>query len=307
MRWSTPGSLIILASLTGLVAPATGYAARRVPARITTQLYVDLDVDGIPVLIDGTINVTELRARHDRLSASATLVGQVTLGEVTQPLNVSLRRVEASVAATCGSTPSLTVILHELELKVRNIPLTLRDVALTVASPPNTLVGTLTCSISSLLTQPRALQEVVTLVNRVLTVLLDGGVVSLVASVHLNQFSLASGNLIADATITGTLTVNDLAGGTRLQLPIDASAFLDATVVGECTADSASLSVTLNELHVGAVGILDLTLVDTTLIIDSGGDPARHTLICAVTPLLEEPVLDESQLIPLLNQILALL
>ena len=292
-----------LAVVFGLCLPgvsAAGHAAKRAQKGITTQLHVDLDVDGAPILVDATVNVTQLTARSNRLLASATIVGAATVGTQTKQLDLALT-LDAAVAATCGTTPSLTVTLFEVQLALSGIPITLRDVALTVSSPPNTLVGGLTCSIANVLQQPKALQSLVTLVNNVLTSLLDGGVVSLVADVHLNTFTLVAGNLNADAVVTGTLTAKDLV------LPIDAAAFLTATVVGQCGASSASLSIALNELHVGVAGLLDLTLVDTTVTIDSGGDPVLQTLICAVTPLLEQPVLDGSQVIPLLNQIIALL
>jgi hypothetical protein len=53
-------------------------------------------------------------------------------------------------------------------------------------------------------------------------------------------------------------------------------------------------------------GVLELTLVDTTIAIDAGNDATLQTLICLVTPLLQQPILDGSQLIPLLNRILAI-
>jgi hypothetical protein len=301
MRRSTASSLVVITSLAWLVIPADGYEANGASNGITTQLDVALDVDGAPVLIDATVNVTQITTRNKRLLASATIVGTATVGTQTKALDLSVT-VDASVAATCGSTTSLTITLYEVQLVLSEIPITLRNVALTVTAPQNTLVGGLSCSIAQVLTQPKALQSLVTLVNQVLTSLLDGGVVSVVASAHLNQFRLEGGRLLADATVTGTLSAKDLT------LPIAAVAFVDATVVGQC-GTSASLRITLNELQVGAAGLLSLTVVNTTVTIDSGSDVALRTLICEVTPLLLQPVLDGgiSEVIPLLNQILALL
>jgi hypothetical protein len=297
---STAAVGLAISALVWLVGPADAHAAKAGTSGISTQLHVALDVDGTPVLVDAGVTVTQLTARRDRLVASATIVGSATLGTVTKPLDLAVT-LDASVAATCGPTTSLTVTLHEVQLRVSEIPITLRDVALTVTSPQNTLVGALSCSISNVVSQPKSLQALVTLVNNALTSLLDGGVVSLVASVHLNQFTLSGGHLLADATIQGTLSAKDLT------LPIDAAVFVDATVVGQCTDAGASLDVTLNELRVGAAGLLDLTVVDTTVTIQATPGTELSVLICALSPLLEQPVLDGSQVIPLLNRILALL
>jgi hypothetical protein len=302
MHRSAASSLAVITSLAWLVLPADGYGANGASKGITTQLDVAQDVDGAPVLIDATVNVTQLTARNTRLLASATIVGTATVGTQTKALDLSVT-VDASVAATCGSTASLTITLYEVQLVLSEIPITLRNVALTVTSPQNTLVGGLSCSIAQVLTQPKALQSLVTLVNTVLTSLLDGGVVSLVASVHLNQFTLEGGRLLADATVNGTLSAKDLT------LPIAAAALIDATVAGQCDATRASLRITLNELQVGAAGLLALTVVDTSVTIDSGSDATLRTLICEVTPLLLQPLPEGgiSEVISLLNQILALL
>lgn len=299
-------SLAVLCGVAWVVVPAPAHAAKRGSHKgITTQLDVNLDIDGLPVLIDATVNVTELTSRQDRLVATAAVVGIATLGTVTQPLDISAT-VDASVAASCGSGPaaSLTVVLHELQLGLSGIPITLRDVALTVASPPNTLVGTLTCTLSHLLARPKALRSAVSLVNQVLTSLLDGGVVTLNARVHLNQFSVSGTSLFADATIDGMLTAKDLV----IVIP-DSPVRLDAAVDARC-AENASLNITLNELHVGVAGVLDLTIVNTPLLIESGANAQLRDLICGVTAILQPMdggLMDVDQLIDLLNQILALL